>query len=59
MSKNPINISKFNRNIKEWIKNVLSQTFGLKIYFDIKQVDIIIKKLRTTELKRFLYKMQH
>ena len=56
MSKNPINISKFNRNIKEWIKNVLSQTFSLENIFDIKQVSIIIKKLRTTELKDFCTK---
>ena len=56
INKNPINISKFNRNIKEWIKNVLSQTFTLESIFDINQLSVVIKKLKTNELKDFCSK---
>ena len=56
INKNPINISKLNKNIKDWIKCVLSQTFSLKSIFDTTKLVTKLRKLYMTDLKELCIK---
>ena len=54
--KNPINICNFNNDIKNWVKNILSQTFSLKNIFDVTKLTSSLRKLRMNELKELCTK---
>lgn len=54
--KNPIQLSQLNTSIQAWIKDILSQTMGLDIIYDIDKLQTDLCQMKVKDLKSIVHK---